>query len=185
MARQELEAHLSAERLVQEAQARAQAILLEARQQATDAVAAAEREARMKGDADLAARWVALRQAEGRRMANDADRIVSIAVVLAERLIGAALDLDPATIAGLAVGVLAEARGVRRAVIHVHPNDAELLRGHLLTAGLDADCFSVEGDEGLQRGSLRLHTDIGVIDAQLTTRLDKLAPALREALGTD
>ncbi len=183
MAHEELEGRLTGERVVQEAQARAQVILAEARQQGTAAVAAAEHDARVKADIELTARWVALRQAEGRRMGSDTDRVVSIAVMLAERLVGAALQVDPAMIGSLAGAVIAEARGVRRAVIRAHPIDAEHLRGLLSTAGVEAASFSVESDDGMERGSLRLQTDIGVIDAQLRGRLDRLSVALRDALG--
>lgn len=183
MAREELEARLTGERVVQDAHTQAQAILAEARQQATAAVAAAERDARTKADVELTSRWVALRQAEGRRMGSDTERVVSIAVMLAERLVGATLQVDPTMIGSLANVVIAEARGVRRAVIHAHPTDAEQLRGQLAIAGVDQASFSVESDDSMERGSLRLQTDIGVIDAQLRGRLDRLSVALRDALG--
>jgi flagellar biosynthesis/type III secretory pathway protein FliH len=108
--------------------------------------------------------------------------VLSVAVALAERLVGETLALDPSRIAAVARGVLAEARGARRAVIHAHPVDAEVLRNHLTALGLDPQSVAVEKDDGLARGALRLHTDVGIIDAQLTSRLDRLAEALRDAL---
>jgi flagellar biosynthesis/type III secretory pathway protein FliH len=108
--------------------------------------------------------------------------VLTVAVALAERLVGATLELDPTRITTLANGVLAEARGARRAVIHAHPLDAEVLRTHLTASSLDAQSVAIESDESLARGALRLHTDVGIIDAQLTSRLDRLADALRDAL---
>lgn len=182
IAREELEAQLTAERIVQDAHARVEGILAHAREEAATAAETAQREARESADAQLAARWLALRQAEARRLGDDADRVLTVAVALAERLIGATLELAPARIASLASGVLAEARGARRAVIHAHPLDAEVLRTHLAASGLDVQSVAIESDGTLARGALRLHTDVGVIDAQLSSRLDRLAEALRDAL---
>jgi flagellar biosynthesis/type III secretory pathway protein FliH len=182
MAREELEARLTAERLVQEAHTQADAILLDAREKGAMAADAARQEAQAEADAQLAGRWLALRQAESRRMGDDADRVLALAVALAERLVGATLELEPKRIVTLATGVLAEARGARRATIHAHPLDAEVLRTHLTASRLDAQSFTIESDEALARGALRLHTDVGIIDAQLASRLDRLAAALRDAL---
>jgi flagellar biosynthesis/type III secretory pathway protein FliH len=182
IAREEIEARLTAERVLQEAHAQAEAILVEARRQGAVAADAAVREAQAEADAKLTARWIALRQAEARGMGDDAERVLTVAVALAERLVGATLELDPTRIATLASGVLAEARGARRAIIHAHPVDAEVLRRHLTASTLDAHAVTIESDEGLARGALRLHTDVGIIDAQLASRLDRLAEALRDVL---
>jgi flagellar biosynthesis/type III secretory pathway protein FliH len=182
IAREEIEARLTAERIIQDAHAQADAILVRAKEEGTVAAATAVREAQAEADATLTARWIALRQAESRRLGDDADRVLTVAVALAERLVGATLELDPTRIATLASGVLAEARGARRAIIHAHPVDAEVLRTHLIASNLEAQSFVIESDEGLARGALRLHTDVGIIDAQLASRLDRLADALRDAL---
>jgi type III secretion protein L len=182
IAREDLEAHLNAERIVQEAHAQADAILVHARKQGVVTAEVALGEAQAEADTRLTARWIALRQAESRRLGDDADRVLTVAVALAERLVGATLELDPTRIATLASGVLAEARGARRAVIHAHPLDAEVLRTHLVASSLDAQSVAIESDETLARGALRLHTDVGIIDARLASRLDRLADALRDAL---
>jgi flagellar biosynthesis/type III secretory pathway protein FliH len=68
-------------------------------------------------------------------------------------------------------------------VIHAHPVDAEVLRKYVTALNVDGRSIEIETDEALARGALRLHTDVGIIDAQLTHRLDRLADALRDALG--
>jgi type III secretion protein L len=181
LAREDLEARLTVERALEEAQARIDALLRHAGQQADSAAAMALRDAQADADATLAARWIALRQAEARRT-EEPDRVLALAVALAERLIGATLELDPTRIATIASGVLAEARGARRAVIHAHPIDAEVLRNHLVASDVDPESVVIEVDERLARGALRLHTDVGIIDAQLASRLDRLADTLRDAL---
>lgn len=182
IAREEIEARLNAERIQHEAEERAAALLAQAKADGIAAAAEATRQARAEADAQLAARWIALRDAESRRLSDDGERIVPTAIVLAERLLGAALELHPERIAHLAALVLAEARGARRATIEAHPIDAEALRAQLGTVGLDAHVLDIKTDETLARGALRLHTDVGLVDAQLAPRLERLAHALRDAL---
>jgi type III secretion protein L len=182
IAREELEAKLAADAIVQEAHAQAEEILAQANEAAAQTTVEAREEARRDADRTLVARWLALREAEARRSATDADRVVPVAVALAERLVGAALELQPSRVAALAAGVLAETRGARRATIHAHPADAEALRTHLADGGLDPSSVEIRDDTTLARGALRLHTDVGIIDAQLAPRLERLAEALRDAL---
>jgi flagellar biosynthesis/type III secretory pathway protein FliH len=181
--REELEGRLDAERIVGEARAEADALFARARERARDVAAEAAREAREVEETRLSAKWLVLRAAETERDARDLDRLVQLATVLAERIVGVALELEPARAAQLARTVLAEARGARRAVIEAHPLDAAALRQHLTTAGLDLQSVEVRDDTALARGELRLHTDLGTIDAHLAPRLERLAAALRDALG--
>jgi flagellar biosynthesis/type III secretory pathway protein FliH len=182
LAREELEARLAAETLMRDADEKAKAIVAGAHDEGRALVAQAATAARAQADRELAARWIALRDAESKRTGSDAERVVALATVLAERILCTTLELQPDRIASLAAGVLAEARGARRATIHAHPADAEALRAAVLTAGLDPTSVDIQSDPALARGGLRLHTDVGVIDAQLAPRLDRLAEALRDAL---
>jgi flagellar biosynthesis/type III secretory pathway protein FliH len=182
IAREELEARMAGERIVEEARSRAETIASQAREDALGAAEHAVREAREQAEANAAAQWLALRKSDGERLEREGERIIAVAVVLAERLLGAALDLDPARIAHLARTAIAEARGARRITIEAHPLDADSLRRHLQAAQLDAQSVEVRDNLALARGDLRLQTDVGTIDAKLAPRLDRLAAALRDAL---
>jgi flagellar biosynthesis/type III secretory pathway protein FliH len=182
LAREEIEARLAAEGILAEAREKAAAIVQRAAEEGRAIAAEAARTAKEAADIELVARWVALRDAESRFVASDVDRVVPIATALAERLLCAALEVSPARIASLAAGVFAEARGARRATIDAHPVDADALRRHLGDAGLDPAAVDVREDAALARGALRLHTDVGTIDAQLAPRLERLAEALRDVL---
>jgi flagellar biosynthesis/type III secretory pathway protein FliH len=182
VAREEIEARLAAERILQEARAEAAAIVSRAREKAMNEAMRCAREAAEQAEAKVAARWLDLNQAQGLRLERDADRVIAVGVVLAERLLGTALALDRALIADLARAAIAEARGARRIVIEAHPLDADALRGHLGATGLDAQSVEVRKDEALARGELRLQTDVGTIDVKLAPRLERLAAALRDAL---
>ena len=84
-------------------------------------VETARREAREEASSELTARWLALRQKEESTRGRDRERVIALAVVLAERLLGASLTLDPSHIAALARAVLDETRGARRALVEAHP----------------------------------------------------------------
>jgi flagellar biosynthesis/type III secretory pathway protein FliH len=183
IAREEVEARLCAERIEQEARARAAAIVEEARTFAVTAGAQARAEALEQAQTQAIAQWVAVRRAEDARLGRDTDRVIALAVVLAERLVGATLELAPERIATLAQAVLAEARGARRATIDAHPVDAAALREQLGATGLAAFAMEVRDDSTLARGALRLHTDVGTLDAQLAPRLERLAVALADLLA--
>jgi flagellar assembly protein FliH len=182
IARVEIEARLAAERIVSDAHAEANAIVAEARDKAAASLVEASEEARKEAHAELAAKWLALRQAEQHAIDREGERLVPIAVVLAERLLGASLALDPSLIVDLTRAVLDETRGARRAMVDAHPLDAAELRERLTTNGLDLQSVEVRSDEALARGELRLHTDVGTIDARLAPRFERLAATLRDAL---
>jgi flagellar biosynthesis/type III secretory pathway protein FliH len=182
IARDEVQARFAAERILREARAEAEAIVLRAREEARGLAVDARQQADAEADARLTARWVALRDEEARRIESEAGRVVPIAVALAERLVGAALELEPGRIAPLVASVLAEARSVRRATIRANPADAEALSRHFTALGLDPAFVDLRPDASLARGSLLLHTDLGVIDARLPLRLERLAEVLRDAL---
>ena len=154
-----------------------------ARAAAVAAVADAQRSAEEATVARIAARFIALRAEEDKRLERDADRVLEVAVILAERLLGASLRLDADRIADIAKAAIAEARGARRIVIEAHPADADALRSHLGTLVSEAQAIDVRADEALARGDLRLQTDIGTIDAKLAPRLERLAAALRDAVS--
>lgn len=180
--RAEMEATAAAARIMNEAQAKASAMLEAAKQQAADAVAIASKEAEEREQSKLAASYLALVAREEQRAERDLERAVGLAVVLAERLVGASLATNPAQITGLARQALAEARGTRRAKIEAHPLDAEALLTHIAQIAPPEIVVSVTPNAELPRGSLLLHTDLGTLDAKLAPRLERLAAALRGAL---
>jgi flagellar biosynthesis/type III secretory pathway protein FliH len=178
-------AHQNADRVVDLALTRAGAIVDRAREDARRIAAEAAAEAAEKEQARLAATWLALRQREGELTTRSLDRVIDLARLLAERLVGQAVASDAGVLASLAREALAEARGARSARIEANPADAAALRAALDSAGLgmgDGLAIDVTGDESLARGSLRVHTELGTVDATLTPRLERLAAALRDAL---
>jgi flagellar biosynthesis/type III secretory pathway protein FliH len=182
LAREEVEAHLEAERVLAAARARADEIVSAARAEAARHAAEAQRALSEEADAKLAARWLLLRREEHRQLDASGDRVITLAIALAERLLDASLELGPERIVALARRVIAEAGGARRAVVEAHPLDAAALRGHLVEGAFDLETVEVRESGALARGELRLHTDVGIIDARLAPRFHRLAASLRDIL---
>ncbi|HEU4405010.1 MAG TPA: FliH/SctL family protein [Polyangiaceae bacterium] len=172
-------AHAEAEAVVAEAQKRAEAIVAEAQKRAASARAEAEREGRGEGAAALAAAWLRLRSAEARELRAREEQVLTLGRLLAERLLGRALSLEPALMVDLTREALAAVVRARRVALHVHPDDAETLRRHLGELGLDAATIAVHPDPARPRGGLRAETDLGTLDAELAPQLDRLVAALR------
>jgi flagellar biosynthesis/type III secretory pathway protein FliH len=163
-------------REVMDARAEAERILTAAREGAAKVAAQAAGEAREQETARLAAQFLALKKADEDRAERDLARAIDIATVLAERLVGEGLRIEPQRIAELAASALAETRGARHVRIDAHPDDVTPLREALAAVGHAAE---VNADGSLARGSLVVHTDVGTIDARLRPQLARLADALR------
>jgi flagellar biosynthesis/type III secretory pathway protein FliH len=138
-------------------------------------------EARAEGVAALAAQALALAKLEAATDQRALDRLVELAGVLAERLLGEALALDPSRVVALAGQVLKEARGARRITLVAHPDDAPELERALAAGELD-HVAEVLADASQGRGNLRLESEIGTLDAELAPQLSRLSRRLREAL---
>ena len=183
LAREELEAREAAARTMAEAKRAAEALVADARAKAASVAQTAAREAAEAEQAKLAAQHLALRAREERSAEAQLDRSVELARVLAERLLGESLRVDAETVAKLARQALAEAQGARTVRIEAHPDDVVALERHVALLNI-ARVASIVGDATLERGCLRLHTDLGTIDADLRPQLERLAAALRDALRT-
>lgn len=152
-----------------------------ARAEAAELAAAAAVQARRDAAASVAAHTLALAGREAAADDRALDRTLSLARLLAERLLGEALTLEPSRVVALAQTALAEARGARRVVIVAHPEDAAVLERVLEEGGLER-VTRVVASPTRARGALRLESDIGVLDADLAPQLDRLTARLRESL---
>jgi flagellar biosynthesis/type III secretory pathway protein FliH len=158
----------------------AEAIRARARARAAEV----ELDARTRAQADaLATLAAALCRANRReRLADEGslERALDLATLIAERLLGEALNLQPARIRALAESALASAAGARSLTLEAHPDDAE----HL-SAGFQASArrdVVVRSAMDLSRGDLRIITDLGTIDARLGERIGYLAKRIEETI---
>jgi len=178
-----VDASAEASRILAKARVEAQTLVAAAERRAADLKLLAEAEARAEASAKLAAHALSLATHEAKADERALERTVALARLLAERLLGASLSLSPEQVVALARQALAEARGARRLAIVAHPEDALLLSDALPSLGVAIETVRVVADGSRARGSLRIETDIGVLDADLAPQLDRLALRLRETLS--
>jgi flagellar biosynthesis/type III secretory pathway protein FliH len=173
-----------------EAAAQAEALLAAARAEAEATRQAAVEEARAYVEAEVTrAREAELAKLAGAhlRLAQDAqaflgaqvDRMVQVAVLLAERIVDREVTQDPTLFRALASQAISETRGARRIRISVHSADMAALGALLGDVGLVAD---VVADDQLSRGSVVLGTDLGTVDGTVRAQLTHLGAALRAPL---
>lgn len=177
-----VEGHAEAERIIASAKARAEAELQEGQRKVARVAEDAAKDAREREVAKLAAAFLALRNEEAARAERDLTQTATLARMLAERLLGAELTIAPERVVELAAAALREARGARRAKIRACSADAPLLRSRLGDLGMKADALEIVVDDSLERGSLLLDTDLGVLDARIAPQLDRLTEALADVL---
>lgn len=113
------------------------------------------------------------------RLDDEVERaLVALATAVARRVIGEALQSEPAHVLDMIRETLALLPPrLRRIHVHLHPLDAELV-GSQLQAPPDAQDFAVVRDAGLQRGDVRVTTESTLIDARLDSRVQRVAEAL-------
>jgi flagellar assembly protein FliH len=106
------------------------------------------------------------------------DQLVNLAMMIARQLVRRELKTDPAQVIAVireTVGLLpASARDVR---VHLHPEDANVIRERLAMPGSDRAWTIVE-DPVMTRGGCRVTTDTAQIDARLETRINALMTAM-------
>lgn len=180
--REVVDAADEARKIVSSARERATAITEAAERAASDVRLKAEAEGRAEGVATVAAKAIELAAHEARADERELDRAVALARLLAERLLGEALAIDPTRVSSLARQALREAGGARRVQIVCHPDDVSLLEAERDTWGTSFEAVDVVADPGRSRGQLRIETEIGVLDGDLAPRLDRLCRKLRESL---
>ena len=104
--------------------------------------------------------------------------LVSLSLAVARQLVRRELRMDPAQVIAVireSVGLLpAAARDVR---VHLHPEDAAVVREKLATPGGERAWTIVE-DPVMSRGGCRVTTDTAQIDARLETRIGTVISAV-------
>ena len=182
--RESVAAHERAAKIIVAAERRARAILEHAERGAADARLRAEEIGRAEGLARVAAFSARQRKSEADADERALSRTVDLARLLAERLLGRALAMEPALVLELAREVLAEVRSARRVRLFAHPGDVEALRASTRAFDPDGRVQQVIADPSLSRGDLRVETELGVVDARLPVEFERLSKRLREALRT-
>ena len=176
------EARAQADALLKKARADAQQILSRAQSAANDLMLQQQAHARADALCLVVGEALELRKRQAELSRNVLDRSIGFATLLAERLLGEELELQPERIRALARQALKEAAGARQAIVAAHPRDAIELRAGLAGLGSLLDSIGIEDDDRLARGQIRVETELGVIQADLRGQLERLAAQLKKLL---
>lgn len=112
-------------------------------------------------------------------------RAVELALTLAEKVIGVALELRPELVVEIATGALRRAAERDHVVLLVNPDDLELVRdaaGELSAALGGIRRFEIVPERRIVRGGCLVQTAEGEIDATVLTQLDRARDVLTAAL---
>ncbi len=108
--------------------------------------------------------------------------LLTLAMALARQIVRRELKSEPTQIIGIIREAIAAlpiaAREVR---VHLHPEDAAVVRQHLAPTGQER-AWSIVEDPVMSRGGCQVTTNASRIDARLETRLGAI---LSELLGTE
>ena len=139
------------------------------------AASALEEAARRMGDASLAA---------AERLEVQA---VDLALLLAEKIVGASVAVDPQLVVEAVLGALRGLVERERVTVLVHPDDLELVRGAMggliATLGGIEHC-EVQAERRVARGGAVVRTPEGDVDARVETKLQRAREVVEAALGS-
>lgn len=170
-----------AERAIRTARQEAEAIVGQAEADAALIREAAQREGYQEGRRAMAAAEVALRGEAVRLRAEAGERLLRLAVALAERVLGEELRTHPEALLALVRRALGQVAFCRRAVVRLNPEDARLLVGayptlaEVVRGGAE---LSILEDCDLSRGYCLVETEGGRVDGSVPVLLASLEEAL-------
>jgi type III secretion system HrpE/YscL family protein len=157
-------------------------IIARAREEAEAIRASAHAEGRDAGWKAVVEHVAAAEEARAAARQSAERDMLDLAFGLAERIVGRALDRDPALFGDLVAEKLERVRSSGRITVRVHPDDEARLRQERgrLVSHIDDVPLHFEADPSLNRGDCILETDRGRLDARIETQLDEMRQALRQ-----
>jgi flagellar biosynthesis/type III secretory pathway protein FliH len=176
------DAKLEADRLIAEARVEAERVLQAAHDETERLRRRAEAEGRERGLAAVTELLVGARAATARARANAETELRTLAVRIAEKILGRELQVDAGAVVDVARAALKHAGEPREVLLRCAAEDLEALeRGkpRLVERCRAAQVVVFRADPGVTRGGCIVETELGVIDARLSTQLDAIERALR------
>ena len=118
---------------------------------------------------------------EVKRYDQDFDNaVVTLAIAIARRIVARDIDIEGAVLTRLREA-LKKIIGVEKVKIHVSPADEEYIREHRNNLGTYADSvreIAIEPDEKVERGGCIIESELGNIDARVSTQFELVEEAL-------
>jgi flagellar assembly protein FliH len=182
--REVLLAHGEARTIVDSARSRARAIVEEAEREAEALRSAAREEGHARGLAEWEHRILAVGDAVRERVDASRQDVVHLAIRMAEKILRRRLEEDPGVLLPMLEEALATLRSYQsgQVRVRVHPSDREAIEQRRSEAAARDSrwrALDLVADDKLERGSLRVETDFGTIEADVTTQLAAIEAAFR------
>ena len=114
--------------------------------------------------------------------------LVKLAVAIARKVIGRSVEMDQGTVLQTARAALRSVRNGRRITIKVNPSDEALLRDQVSSLRMlvsEVGEFHIIASPSIEPGGCIVETDLGIIDAQISTQLASIENALLRRFSVD
>jgi flagellar biosynthesis/type III secretory pathway protein FliH len=173
--------------IVAQAEARADAIEQEARARGIE-IGRAEGRAEAEVEAArvcamLDAAVVAVESFREEFVADVELHAVELAIAIAEKIVGASLEVDPSLVCEVVAGALRRIVDRDRVVLELNPEDLELVRTWLDGGGTDWGRIELHSERRIPRGGCVARTSEGEIDARISEQLERAEALLRQAFA--
>jgi flagellar biosynthesis/type III secretory pathway protein FliH len=183
------EAQTRAQAIVAQAQAEAEAIRERARREGfAEGMVAGRAELRQLGEPAvqaLSSAAEALREYEAQAADAVEEQAVTLAIEIAEKVVAGAVEAQPERVLDVVRGALRAVVERERLVIHVNPEDLDIVREGLdeLRGTLGGiEHIDVQEERRVQRGGAIVRTVVGEVDANIRTKLDRARDAVLKDL---
>ena len=174
-------ASAKARELLQKAQQEAETILQKAQEESAKQHQTSYDAGYQEGLAQTTELLVKARTEQEQFFKNANRDLMDLAFKIAEKIIGKQLEMEPETIIGIVKQAMQTVRQSKQLTIRVHPEDAKLLKENeeelQETLGRQRILDVVE-DKKVHRGGCIIESEIGTVEAQLQTQLDRLKKIL-------
>jgi len=114
-------------------------------------------------------------------LARNEVELVKLAIAIAKKVIGRSVELDHGMVLNTAREVLRSVRSERRIIIKVHPSEEEAAREQAVSfkmPGAEGGEVVIIGNPSIEAGGCIVESDLGIIDAQVSTQLESIERVL-------
>ena len=184
------DAHDRARAIIANAEAQAQAIREQARREGyAEGMVTGRADLRQLGEPAVEALSEAIqrmRELEARTADAVEHHAVVLAIEIAEKVVAGAIEVEPERVLDVVRGALRAIVERERLVIHVNPEDLEIVREGLdeLTGALGGiEHVDVQEERRVPRGGCVVRTTVGEVDARIDTKLEQAREAVMAELG--
>jgi len=169
------------EQIIANAEKEAKELLAATDKEIADAVASAEAIATKEGQRE--AEQLKAKVAQYCKVLGDDSQksLIRAAFLVAENMLQAELKAHPEDVVKVALTALSSVTEASRVWLRANPADVALLtakKKELIDVLEKASDVDIRADRQVERGGVLIHTDAGVIDAQIKTQLEELLRVL-------